>query len=273
MSNYEIAEILDFSITARRSDGTYEKRNLTYPSDKEFYVEEDIRLDMFSLNRGEYGQIVSVKANSRPVYITYGELAGLTDYRFRYDDSIIRYEPDMYGNVVINFQIYPTYDPKAILVADQSQWAGMYTREAIMEIVLPGHDEPQTLYWAKEKVNTYNSHILGISCAENCEPVFIDLPDGVYSFTLKAADGSERQRSYLKTDIMRNNIDRMYITHALMCSEGDNMLKDNIRKAEFYLTSAAASMRLGNMIQSNEFYRLASKIIEGCTGKQLKNKG
>jgi hypothetical protein len=261
MSGYEMPDVLQFSVTARRSDGTYEKRTLTYPSDEGFYVDEDIRLDMFGLNRGDCGQIVSVKVNGRPVYVEFGALPGLDDYRFRYDDGMLRYRPDTHGLVALDFQILPTYDPQVILVADRSQWAAMYHREAVMEVVLPGRDTPVVLYWAKEKVNTFNSFVLGTSCAENCEPAFTDLPDGVYSFTLKASDGSEKQRSYLKTDIIRRKTDRLYIEHALHC-DGNRVMMDHIRRAAFYLEAAAANMRLGNIVRSNEMYCLAAKVTE-----------
>jgi hypothetical protein len=262
MSSYDIPNILRFTITARRSDGMYEKRSLVYPSDEGFYVDSEIQVDLFGLNRRDYGQIVSVKVNDKSVYVEYGELPGLGEYRFRYDDGIITYKPDTYGNVVLDFQVIPTYDPQVILVADQSQWSAMYHREALIEVVLPGHDMPKTLYWAKEKVNTFNSFVLGTSCVEDCKPVFTDLPDGVYSFTLKASDGSEKQRSYLKTDLIRLKIDRLYMDHALGCGEMDKAKMDNIRRAEFYLAAAAAHMRTGNILKSNDLYCMANKMAE-----------
>jgi hypothetical protein len=264
MSDYEIAGRLEIVITARRSDGLYEKRTVTYPSEDAFFVDADLMVDMFALRVGEYGQIVSVRINGEPVYIQFGTLEGIAGMMFRYSDSVVRNELDLIGNVVLDFQVLPSYDPKVIMIADNSQWGGMSRFEATLKIIPPGYDSPKTIYWQKDRINVLNSFVLELSCVENCEPTFVDLPDGVYSLTLTAADGTERQRQYLKTDLLRLKIDGLYIDNALTCRDVDKQKMSKIRMAEFYLKAAEANIRLGRMIEANELYCLAQKMVEGC---------
>jgi hypothetical protein len=264
LSEYAIASVMEIAVTARKSDGTLLTQSLTYPPDEGFYADSPLIVDFFTLLRREYGQIVGVTINGESVYSEFDAVAGMESVRARYDDRIIANREMLRGNVVLDFQVIPTYDPKVILISDLSQWAAMYGYEAVMEAILPGYKESKLMYWSKDQVNVYNSMTFGLSCTEECKAVFTDLPDGVYSFTLKASDGTEKQRQYLKTDLLRLKIDELYITKGILCGEPEAGVKEKIQRAEFYLRAAEANMRLGNMIASNELYCRAGGIVEGC---------
>jgi hypothetical protein len=266
LSEQAVSDTLTFDVTARRSDGVYETARTVYPVSAGLFAEDGIVLDMFSLNGREYGQIISVKVNGHRVDIAFGEVPGLAGYRFRYDDSVLKVSLFIPKSVHIDFQVIPTYDPKTLLIADHSEWGAMAFREAVVEITPPGYEKPETVYWGKGQVNSFNSFILGLSCVEDCKPVFIDLPDGVYSMLLKASDGNRKHRMYLKTDLLRRKLDRLYVSETVSCGAGDSARKSTVRKAEFYLTAAEAHMRLGNFLESNELYCMADRIAEGCGG-------
>jgi hypothetical protein len=263
---------MTIKVKARRSDAKYETRELVFEPGQYLPIDlptEDnpLRLVFFPISKGQSAQIQKVWINGAEVhasFVLYEPIAGMEGFQARYDDSVLKYRLPILGNAVLDFQVLTSYDPKTLMVVDNSDWGALIDSTATVEVTPPGFSEPATLYWAKKQINAFNSHVLGISCVKDCQPQFIDLPDGVYHIALNAADGSRKVKAFLKTDLLRLRIDRLRIGINVACDGTDRQKKGIVNKADLYLTTAESHLRLGNFIKSHELYLMADNLTKGC---------
>lgn len=246
-------------VVARRSDGKYSSKSIDLPDSN--IDMSDVRLDMFSLMKGEYGQIISVKVGGIKVGLSYGIVSGISDYSFRYNDSICFSPSYINEPTVLDFQVLETNDPKVLLVADNSTWGMLEDIDAVIDITVPSGDVPISHYFSKHNVNIFNSVTL-VDCDDPLSTN--DLPDGIYFIELKSAGGLSFPRYYFRSVLLRAKIDKMYVNCTLDCDKINQSMIDNINKIEIYLAGAEAHMRLGNPNKACYYYSLADKLSDKC---------
>ena len=112
----------------------------------------------------------------------------------------------------------------------------------------------------KNQLNVFNSKTLGINPGRGND--FENLKDGIYDITIKGSPSSYSfNRKYLKTDLIRLNIDKIWARSTVLCDHEDDEVIDKIKEIEFLLAAAEANMRLGNFENVKQLYEKASKLI------------
>lgn len=168
----------------------------------------------------------------------------------------------------IDFQVIPTFDPKTILVVDTSNWAHITEKPSIIEITLPGESDVITHYFDKNKINILNSNNLYSTCHTCEEQPLIDLPDGIYTITVKGSpDKFNLTRQYLKTDVTRLKVDTFISTLNLNCDNISSDLINRIQRINLFLEAAESNTRLGNFFEAQQLLFKAQKYttkLKGC---------
>lgn len=261
MTNYEVTTPLVFTIYCRRNDGVYKDEVLIYPEANIDY-EENVRVFFFGMARSHRAQIMSVLINGQKILPQYTVLDGL-EISARYDDSITAVaKKGDYSEIKLDFQVIPTNDPKILMVADNSKWGILTDRTAIIEVTVPGFQDPCVHYLGQNQINEFTSLTLGLNCYDDCKTPYNDLPDGVYNITIKGSPSDYNfNRKYLKTDSIRLELDKMY-AKASACEHVDTDLVGSIKKAEFCILSAEANVRIGNIANAHKLLDKANKIID-----------
>ena len=164
-------------------------------------------------------------------------------------------------NPILDFQIVPTYDPRLIIVYDNSYWASIADKPSIMEVTLPGYTNSVVHYFEKNQVNTFNSINLNMNCPSgDCNEDFElnNLPDGIYHLKLIGSpDTYNISKYYLKTSSLQLDIDSLYIMKA-----DDEKVFDKIQKIESIIKYAEAALRKGNINLSSVLYKKAKKEVD-----------
>ena len=162
----------------------------------------------------------------------------------------------------IKFQVLKNNDPSNIVVLDMSQWGQVEDKPAIIEITLPGFSTPVVHYFNKRSVNYFNSINLGLSC-EGCGDEEVELPDGVYTITVKASpDKFQNTLSYLKTDKARRKLDEIYMKIDFCNNEINSELISRIKKIDLYIKAAEANIRYDNVCEAQELFFKAQEDIK-----------
>ena len=168
----------------------------------------------------------------------------------------------------IDFQIFTTHDPKVITVRDTSVWAQLENKPSIIEVLLPGEIIPVVHYFDKYRDNIFNSHMLGLLCSTCSENQFINLPDGIYHFTVKGSpDTFNLTRQYLKTDSTRLDLDKFISSIDFNCSDFSKDVVNKIQTINFYLEAAESNTRMGDYSTAQDLLFRAQKMIsrlQGC---------
>lgn len=158
-------------------------------------------------------------------------------------------------NPTLDFQILETYDPRIISVIDNSNWGAIENKPAIMQVTIPGYEDCIVYNFEKGRVNIYNSVNLRVNCPTgNCDGiVLIDLPDGIYTFTLVGSpDTYSVTKKFLKTSSIQLELDAIYLTT-------DSY--EQVEQVEQYLRLAEAALRQGNIEIASVMFQKASKKI------------
>lgn len=258
MTDYDVEDEMVIRIAARRNDGYYKTEVIKYPNEGTDYNGEII-VPMFGMAKSLVAQIIGVRINGTEVRVNSTEIEG-ADITARYDDSLTRmgWEEDM-NNIHLDFEVISTNNPKTLRVADQSDWGILSDRPAIIEIVPPGGDKV-TYYLGKNQLNVFNSKTLGINPGRGEE--FENLKDGIYDITITGSPSSYTfNRKYLKTDIIRLNIDKVWARSTVLCDHEDDDTVEKIKEIEFLLAAAEANMRLGNIDSVMRLYEKAEKLL------------
>lgn len=166
------------------------------------------------------------------------------------------------SKINIDFQILTTYDPKFVLVVDTSAWGSIDGFPSIIEVTLPGREDAIVHFFDKHKVNAFNSHNLMNNCFD-CDPADnIDLPDGIYTITVKGSpDKFYKTRYFLKTDRTRRELDEFIVSFNTKYELASQELLNKIQKINFYLEAAEANTRLGNFKEAQELLLRTKRSI------------
>ena len=169
------------------------------------------------------------------------------------------------GKININFYVFSEYDPKVLLVGDNSNWLHIEDSPAIIEILLPGSQKPIIFTYLKNGINSFNSHNLKITCLKgDCtEEEFSDLPDGIYTLTVKGSPSTFYKTKYhLKTDRLQQVIDKNLIDLGFYFDENKIKERDELLNVKVLLMQAEAYIRMEEIQKAKQFYDLAKEEIE-----------
>ena len=170
-------------------------------------------------------------------------------------------------SVYIDFAVFSQEDKYKIYIGDASLWGVAETLPAHFKITPPGSSKPITIPFEKKSFTTYTSLNLGLSCFVNtCDKqLLVELPDGVWEFQLLSAyQGLDKKRYFLKDDILRESIDKIYRREGINFVPDSQVVKD-LRFIEHLLYLAKSEMKDGNHKMAKRAYDEASKITEKHT--------
>ena len=165
------------------------------------------------------------------------------------------------GNININFSVFSD-DTRFLHVADLSDWVYAENLPSYISITPPGYKNAKTFFFVKNKINSFNSHNLGISClTANCKKEeYLEIPDGIYTICLKSNfKNIEEYKFYLKTD-------RFEIEYAkVMVRDGIDFDKNFIlymTEVKFMLDVAKSHASLGNFVKAHRFFEEAKLLLK-----------
>lgn len=168
-----------------------------------------------------------------------------------------------YGKIKIDFDVVDTNDPFKLLVADSSYWQLIEGKPSIIEITTPGASEPVVNTFEKKTINIFNSINLGLSCP-TCDDITLnELPDGIYTITVKASpDNFNKERCYLRTTKLRLEIDKIYIKASLLDKVTSADLIEKLNWINLLLRAAEANLRYGNLRETQQIMFEIQAIVE-----------
>ncbi len=172
-------------------------------------------------------------------------------------------------SIVVDFSILNLTDPdpRVLLIADNSKWSVIYDKPSIIEIVTPGMKEPITQFFQKDKINSFNSSTLYLSCYKDNHTLY-DLPDGFYKITVKGSpDKYMACKHYMRTTKLTYLLDRLFIR---LNPDTSPIYKEYVEELEYIrilLYAAEANVRNGNIMKANSQYSLATKLAESLESK------
>lgn len=257
MSDYDVEEEMAIRITARRDDGAYMTKTVVYP-EKDVEYNGEILVYFFGMSRSMVAQIVGLRINGVEVYT---ENTPVDDNNTaRYSDSLTRYpKVEKPNNIKLDFEVVGTNNPKVLRVVDESEWGILANRPAVIEVKGPDMESAVSYYLGKNQLNIFTSVTLGYTCDKY---EYENLPDGVYEITIKGSPSTYTfTRHYLKTDILRLNIDKVWARTNVLCDYVDDDLIEKIKKVEYIVAVAEANMRLGNIETAEELIEKANKLL------------
>tara|TARA_R100000656_G_scaffold123720_1_gene100610 strand:+ start:1064 stop:1609 length:546 start_codon:yes stop_codon:yes gene_type:complete len=167
--------------------------------------------------------------------------------------------------VIIDFHVFSLYDPKILTVVDNSNWLHIESEPAIIEITFPGSTKPLVFNYLKNSVNSFNSHNLLLTCLSgNCDDqTYIDLPDGIYTITVKGSpDTFQTTKYHLKDDRFQMKMDYIlteigFDYHITKAEE-----RKKVEEADFLRKVAYAHIRREDVGSAKKFFDLASDVLK-----------
>ena len=168
---------------------------------------------------------------------------------------------DTIGNININFSVFSEH-PRYLSIMDLSDW--LYAKElpSYILITIPGSKKPKKFTFKKEKVTTYNSHNLGLSCLKgDCtEEEYVDLPDGIYTICVKSGyEGIENSKFYLKTDRFEVEMAKVLIKNGL---EYDTDFILYIARIRHLLDVSKSHALLGDFVKAQRFFEESKELLK-----------
>jgi hypothetical protein len=165
------------------------------------------------------------------------------------------------GKINIDFNVYSTV--KNLKVEDNSEWVYAEKKKSYISIIIPGSKKEINFTFEKKRRNVFNSHNLGLSCLKgDCtEEVYVDLPDGIYTITVKSAYIDIQKTSfYLKTDLFERELAKTAIRYGIEYQRKDEFLKV-IVKIQGLLFVAKSHAFWGDFHKSQNFFNEAKDVL------------
>ncbi len=168
------------------------------------------------------------------------------------------------GKIIIDFQVFDNENPKVLIVDDSSLWKHIEDNPSIIEITLPGESEPRVITFGKNRRNIFTSVILGISCFEDCEENdYVDLPDGVYTITVKGSpDSFNKTRKFLKTSLLELELKQLFVTQGLECKDVSKSFLELKQEVDLYLKGAKSNITFNNSQKAFDLYNRACDAMQ-----------
>lgn len=167
------------------------------------------------------------------------------------------------GKINIDFQVLKTYDPKTLLIADSSDWKHIVDKTSLVHITMPGGRVARELFWEKQKVNIFNSSILGITPKACDISELRELPDGIYTIkVIGSPDTYFKERNYLRTERLQLDLDKLYMELGVDFDPDKKALRDRLNNINIMIKAAESSMRHGDISKTSSYFREAQKLIK-----------
>lgn len=168
------------------------------------------------------------------------------------------------GAIKIDFQVLPIVNPKKIYIMDDSEWNIAQDLQSTIFITPPGATKPIVHIFSKNQITIFNSVNLGLSCLTECseEQDYQELSDGVWQICLKSGYATfERKRYFLKTDQVRIDLDKAYISAGFDYSTSKKRVYDDLMYVELLIKTAEAHTRDGNITKAKRDFNEAVKLL------------
>lgn len=159
--------------------------------------------------------------------------------------------------IQIDFSIHSS--PYYLKVVDLSVWGLIESKPAIIEITLPGYAEPVTKYFDKNKLNVFNSNLVGINC--DGQEGLTTLPDGIYKIVVTGSpEKYTKEYFYLKTDLFDMEVDKIFINN--FDDLDKQAFEDKLTKIEFLKRGAEANLRYDRIDIAGALFEKAQEMVE-----------
>tara|TARA_R100000734_G_C3317618_1_gene110940 strand:- start:2009 stop:2584 length:576 start_codon:yes stop_codon:yes gene_type:complete len=164
---------------------------------------------------------------------------------------------------VLNFEVFPTYDARVLIIADISDWKHLVEESTYIDVTLPGSKTAVTHPFPKNKVTTFNGSSLNYGCSNGCDDNLPDLPDGIYCIKIYACDGADfsYERHYLRTVKLEVKLQKELMALDVDCMPNSSCL-NKLMEAEFMIRGAKADLLFGNMKSAQRKFKKACDIVE-----------
>lgn len=165
------------------------------------------------------------------------------------------------SQIKIDFHVFSVYDPKILAVADNSNWLHITSEPSIIEITLPGSTKPLVFNFLKNSFNNFNSNSLELTCltGDCTEETYSDLPDGIYTITVKGSpDSFQATKYHLKTDRFQKKFDELLIGIGFDYHIEKAAQRKKLEEVEFLRKVAYAHIRREDIGSAKRFFDLAT---------------
>lgn len=171
---------------------------------------------------------------------------------------------------ILDFEIISTGNPKTLVFLDSSDYMSEPERP-LLEITLPGYNKYFLVNVAARKVNTFNSNTIGLTEVLN-DDCLVNLPDGAYKFRFKICPYTQAyiDKAFMRTTLLEERLADVYEKLDIACDNDNNDVKKQV--VEIHSLIEGAKLIVNRDIhKANEFYQLASKLVEKLLCKLDKN--
>ena len=171
---------------------------------------------------------------------------------------------EIIGELIVDFNVIQS-TTKTLWIGDTSDWVYAEELPAYIYITLPGSRKALEYEFEKGQICTYNSHNLGLTCKTNTcgdEVPYIDIPDGIYTITLKSSyDGFEKTKYYLKTDKTELNLAKIIVANNLEYVKSDKGFRDSVYDIDWMIKVAKSFAVTGDFNKAGQAFNEASSNI------------
>lgn len=178
----------------------------------------------------------------------------------------------MNQKINLDFYVLETGSPRIISIFDNSDWEYAEDLPSYIVIKIPGSKKDKTFSYKKGAINTLNSHNLGLSCLKgNCkEEEYVDLPDGIYTITVKSGfENIEAVKFYLKTDRFNIEFAKVLIKCGFEYNK-DEAFINYMTKIRFLVNDIAKSHAIiGDFVKAQRYFEEAKQLLKNYVNKLI----
>ena len=161
------------------------------------------------------------------------------------------------ASIQIDFSIHS--NPYYLKVVDLSVWGLIKDKPSIINILLPGYESPVVKYYDKNKLNVFNSSMLGVN-TEGLEGL-TTLSDGIYKITVTGSPETyTKEHYYLKTDLHDMEVDKIFVDRVEEIDK--EAFNKKMTRIEFLKRSAEAFLRYDNIEKAGMLFEEAQDMVE-----------
>ena len=161
------------------------------------------------------------------------------------------------ASIQIDFSIHS--NPYYLKVVDLSVWGLIKDKPSIINILLPGYESPVVKYYDKNKLNVFNSSMLGVN-TEGQEGL-TTLSDGIYKITVTGSPETyTKEHYYLKTDLHDMEVDKIFVDRVEEIDK--EAFNKKMTRIEFLKRSAEAFLRYDNIEKAGMLFEEAQDMVE-----------
>jgi len=178
----------------------------------------------------------------------------------------------MNQKINLDFYILETGSPRIISIYDNSDWEYAEDLPSYLVIKIPGSKKDKTFSYKKGAINTLNSHNLGLSCLKgNCtEEEYVDLPDGIYTITVKSGfEDIESTKFYLKTDRFNIEFAKVLIKYGFEYNK-DEIFINYMTKIRLLVNDIAKAHAItGDFVKAQRYFEEAKQLLKNYVNKLM----